>query len=236
MDGFGYGDASLETDISQVKVDMKIEVDVNRALNTEARFSFDLLVFEKQKDYLCYVEAVHLMYHYPYAVKKCSFVNDQQVFRQNTRSYDYDDNRWLTFESRTNSLFVVIDNTEFKQAQTEVGWKGPPKPRNEDGSEDVFLNIWFETKYTSNSKYASWMSMFLLLLIVQGSLFVITGVCYIYQRFLYFRYAKERQQIKRELMKIKDTEYHNFLLQESEQYKNMKVWNQNVANRSQDET
>jgi hypothetical protein len=114
MDGFGYGDASLETDISQVKVDMQIEVDVNRALNTEARFSFDLLVFEKQKDYLCYVEAVHLMYHPPYPVKKCSFVNDKQVFRQNTRSYDYDDNRWLTFESRTNSLFVVIDNTEFR--------------------------------------------------------------------------------------------------------------------------
>ena len=78
--------------------------------------------------------------------------------------------------------------------------------------------------------------MFLLLLIVQGSLFVIAAVCYIYQRFLYFRYAKERQQIKRELMKIKDTEYHNFLLQESEQYKNMKVWNQNAINRSQEET
>ena len=116
LDGFGYGDASLETDISQVKVEMSIEADVNRALNTGARFSFDLLVFEKQKDYLCYVEAVHLMYQHPYHVKKCSFVNDQQVFRYNTRTYDYDDNRWLTFESRTNSLFVIIDNTAFRQA------------------------------------------------------------------------------------------------------------------------
>lgn len=116
MDGFGYGDSSLETDISQVKVEMSIEVDVNRALNTEARFNFDLLVFEKQKDYLCYVEAVHLMQHPPYTPKKCSFVNDKDVFRQNIRSYEHDDNRWLTSLERTKSLFLVIDNTDFRAA------------------------------------------------------------------------------------------------------------------------
>ena len=36
---------------------------------------------------------------------------------------------------------------------------------------------------------------------------------------MYNRYAKERKAIKRELMKIKDTEYQNFLLQESENFK-----------------
>ena len=49
-------------------------------------------------------------------------------------------------------------------------------------------------------------------------------VAYIYQRYTYHKYAKEQKQIKRELLKIKDTEYYNFLLQESQNYKNQKVW------------
>lgn len=236
MAGFGYGDESLENDISQVKVDMTIEVDINRALNQDAMFNFDLLVFERKADYLCYVEAVYLMIHMG-VVKKCSFINDPDIFKPNMRSFEYDRTKWLSFESRTNELFVVIDNTEFRQAQTERSWRGPVIPRNPDGSEDVFIQVWFRTQYTSNSKYSSWMSMFVLLGIVLGSLFIFAAAAYSYQRCVYFRYAKERKQIKRELLKIKDTEYYNFLLQESEQYKNMKVWNQkNAINQSLNQT
>ena len=54
---------------------------------------------------------------------------------------------------RTNDFFVVIDNTEFFDAQTDPNWQPSFEDRNPDGSEDIFVQIWFRTKYTSNSKY-----------------------------------------------------------------------------------
>jgi uncharacterized integral membrane protein len=65
----------------------------------------------------------------------------------------------------------------------------------------------FQTTFTSNNKYFSWMFIFLLLLIIFGSAIVVSSIFYVYYRFKYFKYANEKRQIKRELMKIKDTEY-----------------------------
>lgn len=115
MAGFGYGDDSLENDISQVKVEFKLDVEMSRALNKDARYHFDLLVFTKSKDYLCYVEAVHLMKHMKIK-KSCPFVNDDEIFRQHIDTYDYNEYDWLSFSSRTNEFFVVVDNTEFFEA------------------------------------------------------------------------------------------------------------------------
>ena len=51
------------------------------------------------------------------------------------------------------------------------------------------------------------MFIFLLLLIIFSSAVVVSTGFYIYYRYQYFKYANEKRQIKRELMKIKDTEY-----------------------------
>lgn len=88
---------------------------MSRALNKDARYHFDLLVFDKSKDYLCYVEAVHLMKHMK-IIKRCPFVNDDEVFRKEIDSFDFDKYDWLSYESRTNEFFIVIDNTEFFEA------------------------------------------------------------------------------------------------------------------------
>ena len=58
---------------------MTIDTHMKRAIDKDADYEFDLIIFEKQTDYLCYVEAVHLMVHMN-VVKKCSFVNDPEVF------------------------------------------------------------------------------------------------------------------------------------------------------------
>ena len=86
MAGFGYGDDSLENDISQVKIEFAIDVEMSRALNKEARYDFNLIVFKRAKDYLCYVESVHLMKHMN-IIKRCSFVNDNKVFRRSLHTY-----------------------------------------------------------------------------------------------------------------------------------------------------
>lgn len=81
------------------------------------------------------------------------------------------------------------------------------------------LSVTYELRYTSNNKYASWTFIFMLLLIVFGSFLIITIICFCRQKYLYGYYSKERKQIKRQLEIIKETEYANFLLIESENLK-----------------
>lgn len=61
--------------------------------------------------------------------------------------------------------------------------------------------------------------MFSVLLIIFGCLLVISICCFCREKYRYYTYASERKQIKRQLEIIKDTEYANFLLLESEKLK-----------------
>ena len=61
LSGFGYGDASLETGISQVTAHLKFETELADGATTVR--PFDLFRFTDPADYLCYVEAVHKLYH-----------------------------------------------------------------------------------------------------------------------------------------------------------------------------
>ena len=73
--------------------------------------------------------------------------------------------------------------------------------------------------YTANNKYANWTFIFMVLLVVFGALLVCSIACFCRQSYLYTYYSKERKQIKRQLEIIKETEYANFLLIESENLK-----------------
>ena len=41
-------------------------------------FKFDLMIFKNLDDYLCYVEAVHLMHHEG-ILRKCDFIDNKSV-------------------------------------------------------------------------------------------------------------------------------------------------------------
>jgi hypothetical protein len=114
-----------------------------------------------------------------------------------------------------NEKFFIIDNTDYPEALYDANWNWPePDPQF-----DVYVEIKMEITFTSNDKYFVWTFVFIVILIVLAALFVLALLAYCRQTFVYNRYAKERKAIKRELMKIKDTEYTNFLLQESENFK-----------------
>ena len=92
MSGFGYGDESLENGISQVKMDIQFETDLARALNeNKKKHTFDLMVFDNTEDYLCYVEAVHLLMHENVA-KECTFLLNSKKFMsgQSKKVYEYE--------------------------------------------------------------------------------------------------------------------------------------------------
>ena len=73
MAGYGYGDETLENDISKVDMNIHVAVDMEKTLDERHRqVTFDLLIFDSTSDYLCYVEAVHLLYH-QHVTKECNF-------------------------------------------------------------------------------------------------------------------------------------------------------------------
>ena len=76
-----------------------------------------------------------------------------------------------------------------------------------------------KTIFTSNNKFYYWTLIFIVILGILGGILVISFLAYCRQAFVYNRYVKERRAIKQELLKIKDTEYTNFLLRESENIK-----------------
>ena len=112
-----------------------------------------------------------------------------------------------------NEKFFVIDNTDYPEALYDDSWDWQiRKEIKPDPEHDVYVEVKMQIDFASNDKYFAWTFIFLVVLIILGVLLVISVFAYCRQAFVYNRYAKERKAIKRELMKIKDTEYTNFLL------------------------
>jgi hypothetical protein len=79
--GFGYGDDSLENDISQVAVDFSFATDLSKNMdNMKSGITFDLMIFTNTEDYLCYVEAVHLLQH-EHIKRDCDFIHNKGIFK-----------------------------------------------------------------------------------------------------------------------------------------------------------
>lgn len=215
VSGFGYGDDSLENEISQVSTDFGFSSDVEQNLQSfRSVITFDLLLFDNTEDYLCYVEAVHMLQHQKIK-HKCAFIDDADKFKDGIYKLNLTDHNFLIHTQRAKEYFFVIDNTEYPEALLDDSWEGPEDIPT-DGSKDLYIELMIKTTFSSNNKYYFWTLMFAIILIILGVLLIMAMVCYCRQTWVYNRYVRERQDIKKELLKVKDTEYANFLLQESE--------------------
>jgi hypothetical protein len=73
-------------------MDIQFNTDLARSLNENKRkHTFDLMVFDTTEDYLCYVEAVHLLMH-ENARKECDFLLNSKKFlrAQREKIYNYE--------------------------------------------------------------------------------------------------------------------------------------------------
>lgn len=61
VSGSGFGDDSIESDISKVEFSFSIKSHLENKKEIRTKVSFDLIIFSNEKDYLCYVEAVHML-------------------------------------------------------------------------------------------------------------------------------------------------------------------------------
>lgn len=75
------------------------------------------MVFEKSQEYLCYVEAVHMLYHED-KVKECDFLQrkDEDYFPNVVDHKKFVNEKFLHKGDRTKEYFFVLDNTEWAEA------------------------------------------------------------------------------------------------------------------------
>jgi len=181
-----------------VTVDFGFSSDVQKNLNNmKSGITFDLMVFDNNKDYLCYVEAVHQLQHQNIK-RPCDFIYKKSILKDSIYALNLTDEQFLTSTSKAKEYFFVIDNTDYPEAIFDESWIPVPIPK--DGSKDVYITLDVKTTFTSNGKYFFWTWIFGLILIALGGLLFFSFVCYCRQSFVYNRYAKERKQYKQQLL------------------------------------
>jgi len=99
---------------------------------------------------------------------------------------------WLNANTRTNMYFFVVDNTEWPEALDTEPW-GQVEDRNTAQAKNLKISVDYKVIYSSNDKFYSWTYIFMLLLIMFGSLLVITICCFCHKRYMYAYYSRERK-------------------------------------------
>ena len=145
------------------------------------RFNFDLFVFSNTEDYLCYVEAVHLLMH-ENERKECGFIDNPEVYRKGVTAddvFDYDD--FLINTKRANEKFYVVDNTYWPEQLKDEPWTTEQhrEMTTPDHDKDVYVIVNFETVFTSNDRYFAWTFIFIIVLSVWSFMFLFALVCYV---------------------------------------------------------
>lgn len=217
--GFGYGDDSLENNIAQVQVGIKFSSDVEKnAKKMQSGITFDLLVFKDEKDYLCYVEAVELLRR-ENKKQACNFIYNKELFLESMYTKEFVDEEFLKLKQKAKELFFVIDNTDYPEVILYD--KYVPRPYTGNPNVDyLYVDVRTTTTFTSNDTFYFWNWVFIILIGSLSGLLLLTILCYFYKVMRYNSLVKERRQLKQQLMEIKDTEYTNFLMRQSENIKN----------------
>ena len=92
-------------------MNIHVSVDMEKTLDERHRqVTFNLIIFKDTVDYLCYVEAVHLLYH-QHVKKECNFGGSSDIFHM-INEHNITDHQFLDSKHRSNEYFYVIDNTE----------------------------------------------------------------------------------------------------------------------------
>ena len=81
-------------------------------------------MFTNTADYLCYIEAVALLYE-ENVLKKCDFILDKNVFIKEHYDYKQFYSHFLDVDHKANEIFIVVDNTEWPEALGYNEWIGP---------------------------------------------------------------------------------------------------------------
>lgn len=196
----------------------------------QSGLTFDLLVFKDEKDYLCYVEAVEIL-RKENKKQKCDFIQNKELYLESMYSKEFIDEEFLKLKQKAKELFFVIDNTDYPEVVLYD--KYVPRPYSGDPDLDhLYVNVSTTTTFTSNDTFYFWNWVFIILIGSLSGVLLLTICCYFYKVYRYNSFVKERRQLKQQLMQIKDTEYTNFLMRQSESLKAQQNLRQRAINDS----
>ena len=194
VSGFGYGDVSLESAISQVQLYITFQTDLNKTIQSKLPMQkFDLMVFERGEDYLCYVEAVHRLIHEG-VTKNCTFLytNSQDYFGGITEK-SFQNHIFLRKQDRTREYFFVIDNTDYPEVLLDPNFKRTHNIFTNNKGKDAFVRITTSVTYTANQKYKEWSFVFMIILTSLITMTVLSISYWCRQTYIYNTYANERK-------------------------------------------
>lgn len=150
------------------------------------------MVFEKSKDYLCYVEAVHMLYKEK-IIQKCDFLQreGEDYFKSVGTKKTFVNTKFLHKGDRTKEYFFVLDNTEWTDAiDNENKWKAPKKYNAKD---DVYIKVTTEMTFTSNDKYEAWSFIFTIIFISLGMVALLSFLFFLRMTCIYQNLSMERR-------------------------------------------
>lgn len=130
-----------------------------------------------------------------------------------------EDSTFLKLENRAKEHFFIIDNTDYPEVLLDKDFIHIPVEDLDQDAKHLFVDVNVTTTFTSNEKFYFWNWIFITLIAFLGFVLVLTFLCYVWKVRKYNNYVFERRILKTELLKIKDTEYTNYLMRASESLK-----------------
>ena len=192
MAGDGLNDDNLQADVIQVEHEIKIV-----GQKTEASYglftsdTFDVLVFDDETDYNCYIEKSRLWAEHRRA-EKCDFVDNKPfVMFEKVTEWNSADPIFLSKDKAHNDILIVIDNTGYLPAVKLFD-------NAKQAYQDVTYEMSIKTVFAANDLYNK---TFLAFMVTLGILFaLILTMCCIYR--MQKKSHSQVLQTKKELKRI----------------------------------
>jgi len=190
--GDGLNDDNLQADVMQVEHEIKIvghKTEASYGLFTSD--TFDVLVFDDETDYNCYIEKSRLWAEHR-RPEKCDFVDNKPfVMFEKVTEWNSADPIFLSKDKAHNDILIVIDNTGYFPA---VKLFDNAKP----AYQDVTYEMSIKTVFAANDLYNK---TFLAFMVTLGILFaLILTMCCIYR--MQKKSHSQVLQTKKELKRI----------------------------------
>ena len=131
--------------------------------------TFDVFVFDDERDYNCYIEASTMWLEH-LEVVQCDFVGKEGVVFEQVQEWKSEDSVFLSKDKIHNEILVVLDNTGWLQQFSN----GIPK----EHYMDVTYEMEIETHFEANDMYNKTFMFFMVMIGVFTALIILMACCY----------------------------------------------------------
>lgn len=172
MAGEGLNDDNLKSNIMQVEHEIVIKGEKTKTVyGTYTDDKFDVLVFDADEDYNCYIEKSRMWAEHRIA-ETCDFIdNKPYVMFEKVSEWSSTDNIFLSKDVVNNDILVVLDNTGYI---SRVKMFDNPKKIYHDVTYDMHI----KTVFAANDLYNKTFLGFMVTMGILFAMIVLMGCLY----------------------------------------------------------